>query len=111
MLGLILSMLIAMIGCWASSGASVGGCADLEQQLRACMDTPVCHFSFYLDKKMRWSSSEGNERRQANGMCSGRQQQRRTPSIIILRACIPSLGDHIKGSKERWLDEVQGHNK
>lgn len=28
-------------GCWASSGFSVQGCAGLEQQLRACMDTPV----------------------------------------------------------------------
>lgn len=30
------------IGCWASQGYSVAGCAALESQLRACMDAPVC---------------------------------------------------------------------
>lgn len=30
-------------GCWASSGYSVQGCAQLEQKLRQCMDQPVCH--------------------------------------------------------------------
>jgi hypothetical protein len=29
-------------GCWASSGYSVAGCAQFEQKLRQCMDTPVC---------------------------------------------------------------------
>lgn len=29
-------------GCWASSGYTAQGCAALEQQLRACMDAPVC---------------------------------------------------------------------
>jgi hypothetical protein len=29
-------------GCWASSGYSVQGCAQLEQKLRQCMDAPVC---------------------------------------------------------------------
>jgi len=28
-------------GCWASSGYSVQGCAQLEQKLRQCMDAPV----------------------------------------------------------------------
>ena len=32
------------IGCWASSGYSVSGCASLEQQLRACMDQRVSAF-------------------------------------------------------------------
>ncbi|KAF2874527.1 mitochondrial 37S ribosomal protein YmS-T [Massariosphaeria phaeospora] len=27
-------------GCWASSGYSVQGCAQFEQKLRQCMDTP-----------------------------------------------------------------------
>ena len=30
------------LGCWASSGYSVQGCAQLEQALRECMDAPVC---------------------------------------------------------------------
>jgi hypothetical protein len=30
------------LGCWASSGYSVQGCAQLEQTLRECMDAPVC---------------------------------------------------------------------
>jgi hypothetical protein len=29
------------IGCWASSGYSVQGCAQFEQKLRQCMDAPV----------------------------------------------------------------------
>ena len=28
-------------GCWASSGYSVQGCAQLEEALRECMDAPV----------------------------------------------------------------------
>jgi hypothetical protein len=32
---------ISCIGCWASSGYSVQGCAQLEQKLRQCMDAPV----------------------------------------------------------------------
>jgi hypothetical protein len=31
-----------LLGCWASSGYSVQGCAQLEQKLRQCMDAPVC---------------------------------------------------------------------
>lgn len=30
------------IGCWASSGYTAQGCAQLEQSLRACMDARVC---------------------------------------------------------------------
>lgn len=37
------------LGCWASSGYSMAGCAQLEQQLRACMDAPVC---LYLTANM-----------------------------------------------------------
>ena len=33
---------LPVAGCWASSGYSPQGCAAIEQQLRACMDTPVC---------------------------------------------------------------------
>ncbi|KAF2200424.1 mitochondrial 37S ribosomal protein YmS-T [Delitschia confertaspora ATCC 74209] len=28
------------LGCWASSGYSIQGCAQLEQKLRQCMDAP-----------------------------------------------------------------------
>lgn len=35
-------VLIYHTGCWASSGYSVQGCAQLEQKLRQCMDQPVC---------------------------------------------------------------------
>ncbi|KAH9862539.1 hypothetical protein IAQ61_009956 [Plenodomus lingam] len=32
--------LVDLAGCWASSGYSVTGCAQLEQKLRLCMDAP-----------------------------------------------------------------------
>ncbi|KAF2228803.1 mitochondrial ribosomal protein 10 [Viridothelium virens] len=33
-----LGVMSSVLGCWASSGYSAQGCAQLEQQLRACMD-------------------------------------------------------------------------
>ncbi|KKY13577.1 putative mitochondrial 37s ribosomal proteint [Diplodia seriata] len=33
-------IMTSVLGCWASSGYNVGGCAALETQLRACMDSP-----------------------------------------------------------------------
>ncbi|KAI9666848.1 MAG: hypothetical protein M1829_005651 [Trizodia sp. TS-e1964] len=30
----------AVLNCWASSGHSVQGCIQVEEQLRMCMDTP-----------------------------------------------------------------------
>ena len=41
-------LLTVCAGCWASSGHSIAGCAALEQQLRACMDAPVCFLLIYL---------------------------------------------------------------
>lgn len=39
----------SVLGCWASSGYSVTGCAELEKSLRECMDVPVCFsFCFFL---------------------------------------------------------------
>ncbi|KAF2493250.1 hypothetical protein BU16DRAFT_465031 [Lophium mytilinum] len=35
-----LGVMTSVLGCWASSGYSVQGCAQLEQKLRACMDAP-----------------------------------------------------------------------
>ncbi|OCL00348.1 mitochondrial 37S ribosomal protein mS37 [Cenococcum geophilum 1.58] len=35
-----LGIMTSVLGCWASSGYSVQGCAQLEQKLRACMDAP-----------------------------------------------------------------------
>ncbi|KAL2349826.1 hypothetical protein BJ546DRAFT_1013981 [Cryomyces antarcticus] len=35
-----LGIMSSVLGCWASSGYSVAGCAALETQLRACMDAP-----------------------------------------------------------------------
>ncbi|OCK80370.1 mitochondrial ribosomal protein 10 [Lepidopterella palustris CBS 459.81] len=35
-----LGIMTSVLGCWASSGYSVQGCAQVEQQLRACMDAP-----------------------------------------------------------------------
>jgi hypothetical protein len=37
----LLSDSFDLAGCWASSGYSVQGCAQLEQALRECMDAPV----------------------------------------------------------------------
>jgi hypothetical protein len=41
-LHLVAPALTRSTGCWASSGYTAQGCAALEQQLRACMDAPVC---------------------------------------------------------------------
>ncbi|RMZ74555.1 37S ribosomal MRP10 mitochondrial [Pyrenophora seminiperda CCB06] len=35
-----LGVMSSVLGCWASSGYSVQGCALLEQKLRQCMDAP-----------------------------------------------------------------------
>ncbi|KAK3078618.1 hypothetical protein LTS18_007048 [Coniosporium uncinatum] len=35
-----LGIMSSVLGCWASSGYTTQGCAQLEQQLRACMDAP-----------------------------------------------------------------------
>ncbi|KAF2842091.1 mitochondrial ribosomal protein 10 [Patellaria atrata CBS 101060] len=35
-----LGLMTSVLGCWASSGYNLAGCALLEQQLRACMDAP-----------------------------------------------------------------------
>ncbi|KAL6702912.1 40S ribosomal protein mrp10 [Coniothyrium glycines] len=35
-----LGVMASVLGCWASSGYSIQGCALLEQKLRQCMDTP-----------------------------------------------------------------------
>lgn len=37
-----LGVMASVLGCWASSGYSVQGCAQFEQKLRQCMDAPVC---------------------------------------------------------------------
>ncbi|KAL6717597.1 40S ribosomal protein mrp10 [Lecanora helva] len=34
-------IMTSVLGCWASSGNAAAGCAQLEQQLRACMDASV----------------------------------------------------------------------
>ncbi|KAN0090534.1 hypothetical protein V8E51_019113 [Hyaloscypha variabilis] len=35
-----LTLMSSVLTCWASSGYTAAGCAALETQLRACMDTP-----------------------------------------------------------------------
>ncbi|KAF2754727.1 mitochondrial ribosomal protein 10 [Pseudovirgaria hyperparasitica] len=35
-----ISVMSSVLGCWASSGHGIAGCAQVEQQLRACMDAP-----------------------------------------------------------------------
>ncbi|KAE8352950.1 hypothetical protein BDV28DRAFT_118437 [Aspergillus coremiiformis] len=32
------AVMATMLSCWASTGYTVAGCADVEQQLRQCMD-------------------------------------------------------------------------
>ncbi|KAM0806203.1 hypothetical protein BDR22DRAFT_7747 [Usnea florida] len=34
-------IMISVLGCWASAGNAAAGCQQLEQSLRACMDSPV----------------------------------------------------------------------
>ncbi|KAF2642838.1 mitochondrial ribosomal protein 10 [Massarina eburnea CBS 473.64] len=35
-----LGVMSSVLGCWASSGYSAQGCAQLEAKLRQCMDAP-----------------------------------------------------------------------
>ncbi|KAF2733454.1 mitochondrial ribosomal protein 10 [Polyplosphaeria fusca] len=35
-----MGVMSSVLGCWASSGYSIQGCAQLEQKLRHCMDSP-----------------------------------------------------------------------
>ncbi|KAI9792854.1 MAG: hypothetical protein M1833_001013 [Piccolia ochrophora] len=35
-----LGIMSSVLTCWASSGYSISGCAQIEQQLRICMDAP-----------------------------------------------------------------------
>ncbi|ORX95101.1 hypothetical protein BCR34DRAFT_525674 [Clohesyomyces aquaticus] len=35
-----LGVMASVLGCWASSGYSIQGCAQLEAKLRQCMDSP-----------------------------------------------------------------------
>lgn len=64
------------VGCWASSGYSVAGCAQLEQKLRQCMDAPVSlalHAQSYHVADLR----------------SATKTKRRTTSTTICRECTP----------------------
>lgn len=65
-------------GCWASSGYSVQGCAQLEQKLRLCMDAPVCLPPDHLDAVVLTPRSET-------------QTRRRTTSTTTCRGCTPKL--------------------
>lgn len=38
----LVNWLTVRLDCWASAGHTSEGCAALEQQLRQCVDTPVC---------------------------------------------------------------------
>jgi hypothetical protein len=62
-------------GCWASSGYSVQGCAQLEQKLRQCMDAPV-------------GPPSTNTARIADHP-SALRTRRRTTSTTIFPGCIP----------------------
>lgn len=76
-------------GCWASSGFSVQGCSGLEQQLRACMDTPVRRLRAICHSLGDGHGIEGGRslwhERDADGCCRcrGRRIRRRIRSITI----------------------------
>jgi hypothetical protein len=58
------------IGCWASSGYNVQGCAALEQQLRACMDAPVSYLAICsLEGPFTTAELPGVDGYDANGAC------------------------------------------
>lgn len=65
-------------GCWASSGYSVQGCAQLEQKLRQCMDAPV-------------SPTHHNTNYNVSDISSATRTKRRTRSITTSRECTPRL--------------------
>jgi hypothetical protein len=74
----------ACTGCWASSGYSVQGCAQLEQKLRQCMDAPV-------------SSASPTNILHLSDPSSALQPKRRTTSITTSRGCIPRSRDLTSG--------------
>ncbi|KAM0716470.1 hypothetical protein Q7P37_007915 [Cladosporium fusiforme] len=43
-----LGVMSTVLGCWASSGHTAQGCAQLEQALRTCMDAKVKQQESYL---------------------------------------------------------------
>ena len=73
-------------GCWASSGYSVQGCAQLEQKLRQCMDAPVCSPPQRPLDFSNLSSSETTTRR-------------RTTSTTTSRECTPRLSAPTSGTR------------
>jgi hypothetical protein len=74
-------------GCWASSGYSVQGCAQLEQKLRQCMDAPVC---------LKLSGRNNH----ISDLHSATQTRRRTTSTTTSRGCIRRSKDPTSGIKE-----------
>jgi hypothetical protein len=58
-------------GCWASSGYSVQGCAQFEQKLRQCMDTPVSANTLSNISKANISAEE----------CKPEEKQHQLPSF------------------------------
>lgn len=70
-------------GCWASSGYSVQGCAQLEQKLRQCMDAPVGLATYTIQHIAH--------------LASATRTRRRTTSTITSRGCIPRSKDPTSG--------------
>jgi hypothetical protein len=81
---------LTCIGCWASSGYSVQGCAQLEQKLRQCMDAPVRLMLFGHNNHI-------------SDLYSVIQTRRRTTSTTISRECTQRSKDPTNGIKETAL--------
>jgi hypothetical protein len=88
-----LGVMASVLGCWASSGYSVQGCAQFEQKLRQCMDSPVCYtpLSRYANGQRAHVFAEkpkhGQEQHQLPSLPHVSQDRRSTQARLV--ASIP----------------------
>lgn len=92
---------LRLTGCWASSGYSVQGCAQLEQKLRQCMDAPVSqawcigiHHSADLSSANRIkrripSTTTSRECTQRSSDLTSETSQAPLPDRLLYIICIP----------------------
>lgn len=90
-------------GCWASNGLAHEGCVALEQQLRACMDAPVCRNAMlgrpcFLQAVMASAVSVMHELILMN---RDRSKKGRATSITTSAGCILCLKGRVR--RDDWV--------
>jgi hypothetical protein len=87
------------IGCWASSGFSVQGCAQFEQKLRACMDAQVRSLSqnFGIGPEYHHSMESANISPSETYSCKEEHYQLPSPSVVSRHERTPQARMNITG--------------